>query len=133
MATSEVTTPRGRMPVAGHMRPIVALLVDLFFATLVLSVIGLVLGGDGAISGGWGVFAFVYAFLGYRTLVPSLGAWVFGLRRYSYQVIEEYSGKGSLFVFERLPAKEYTRRTIICVVAFVLLCLVAYVLVGARS
>ena len=134
MPLSEVTTPDGKMSVAGPLRPNVAALVNLYVAGLVLTIIrGTV--GQGVTAGGpiisvfLGVVAFAYVFLAQRRLVPSLGVWALGLRRYPCKVIEEYTDKGSLFVFERLPADVYTRRTIISAIAFLLLHLVAYAVV----
>jgi len=126
MAVSEVTTPDGKMPIAGILRPLVSTLVDLYIAVAVLSIITAVFGSNGAIAALLAVFAFGYAFLGHRALAPSLGAWALGLRRYPYAVISEYSGKGSLFVYERLPSATYTRRTIVCVLLFAVLHFIAY-------
>ena len=126
MALSEVTTPDGKMPIAGLLRPFVATLVDLYLAVAVLSIIAAVFSAEGAITALIAVCAFGYAFLGHRGLAPSLGAWALGLRRYPYAVILEYSGKGSLFVYERLPSATYTRRTIVCVLLFAVLHFIAY-------
>jgi hypothetical protein len=133
MPLSEVTTPDGKMPVAGHFRPFAASLVDLYLATLILSIIGVAVGASGPISAVFGVGAFSYAFLGHRMLVPSLGAWALGLRRYPCKVIEEYSDRGSLFVYERLASNVYSRRTIICVLVLALLHLVAYFVVRGAA
>src|SRR5688500_8191467 len=133
MPLSEVTTPDGKMAVAGLLRPFVAALVDLYVAVLVLSIIIGVVGLRDPIFALLGACAFAYAFLGHRTLVPSLGVWALGLRRYPCKVIEEYSGKGTLFVFERLPSAVYTRRTIVCVLVFALLYGIAYFVLDAPS
>ena len=133
MPLSEVTTPDGKMAVAGLLRPVVAVLVDLYLATAVLSIIAAVIGIEGAVSALLAVLAFGYAFLAHRALTPSVGAWALGLRRYPYKFITEYSGKGTLFVFEKLPSAVYTRRTIICVLVFAVLHAIAYFVFDATS
>ena len=133
MPLSEVTTPDGKMAVAGVLRPVVAVLVDLYLATAVLSIIAAFIGVEGVVSALLAALAFSYAFLGHRALVPSLGAWALGLRRYPCRLIREWPGKGSLFVFERLPSAVYTRRTIVCVVVFAVLHVVAYFVFDATN
>jgi hypothetical protein len=134
MALSEVTTPDGKMPLAGLLRPFVAALVDLYLAMAVLWIIAALVGVEGPLSAAFAVCAFAYAFLGHRALAPSLGAWALGLRRYRCKIIPEYSGgKGTIFVFERLPPAVYTRRTIICVVVFALLHGIAYFIFDVPS
>ena len=49
--------------------------------------------------------AFFYIFLAHRHSVPSIGNWSFGLRRYNYEMIKEYAGRGILLVVEELPWK----------------------------
>jgi hypothetical protein len=130
MPLNEVTTPDGKMAIAGLLRPVVAALVDLYLATAVLSIIAAVIGIEGAVSALLAVLAFGYAFLAHRALASSLGAWALGLRRYPYKVITEYSGKGTLFVNERLSSAVYTRRTIVCVLVFAVLHAIAYFVDG---
>ena len=53
---------------------------------------------------------FFYIILAHRHAVPSLGNWSLGLRRYTYEMIEEYAGRGILLVVEEMPWKVRTIR-----------------------
>lgn len=58
------------------------------------------------------VGAWLYALLGYRSLVFSLGQWALGIERCRYQEIAEYAGAGSLFLVADVPHAARARRVI---------------------
>ncbi len=113
MTRDLVNTPDGTMRVAGVLRPACALLTDLLMC-LFLTVPFVHFAGikDGPTAVIWIFGILGYSLLAFRGGVPSLGRWALGLRRYPYDLVEEYAGKGILYVHEDLPSRVYTRRTI---------------------
>lgn len=99
-----VTTPDGVRTVAFAGAPALAVGLDLFGSAAVLGpavrVIELVAGTAAAdpARGIAALLAFGYALLAHRRSIPSLGQWCLALERYGYAEIEEYSGKGVLYV-----------------------------------
>ncbi len=116
MTLKVVTTPDGMMRVAGVLRPPGALLTDLVMLVLLVVPFANLAGvSDGATALIWLCGIVGYCLLAFRGTVPSLGRWALGLRRYAYDEVEEYAGKGMLYVYEDLPPRDYTLRTVVTV------------------
>ena len=117
------------MNVSGFGRNTVGFLYDLYTALLVLYVFIGILKMIGATHMAYEVVALIiiviYPFLSSREIVPGIGRWALGLHRFKYRDIEEYEGTGTLVTHEPLEKSEYTKRTIISVVIFISLYLLA--------
>lgn len=116
MTLDVVNTPDGPMRVAGALRPAGALITDLLMVAWLVAPFTYLAG----ISDGPVVLILMcgivgYCLLAFRGELPSLGRWALGLRRYNYAEVDEYAGKGMLYVYEDLPPREYTIRTIVTV------------------
>ena len=100
----KVTVPEGERRIAFFGASAAAALIDLFGVAVLLGAalrltspvlsfqVRDVLEGILAIS------AFTYAFFAHRGWAVSVGRWCVDIKRYSYAQIQEYTGKGSLFV-----------------------------------
>jgi len=105
------------MHVAGTLRPTGALLTDLLMVSLLVAPAALFSGVEEGLSALFWVCGVVgYCLFAFRGAVPSLGRWALGLHRYAYNDIEEYAGRGILHVYESLPPRVYTLRTVTTVV-----------------
>ena len=100
----KVTVPEGERRIAFFGASAAAALIDLFGVVVLLGAalrltspvlspeVRDVLEGISAIS------AFAYAFVAHRGWAVSVGRWCVDIERYPYAKIQEYAGKGSLFV-----------------------------------
>ena len=133
-----VTTPDGKMFVAGFLRSNGAVLLDLVLALFTVQVIVGVLRVLGLLSLSDSVMpiltvltaipVFGYPLVLRRYGAPSFGNWALGVRVYPCSLIPEYSPRGNLVVFEPLPDAEYSRRAIVGAVVLCVLGALAFVL-----
>ena len=108
-----VNTPDGPMRIAGSLRPPAALITDLLMCFLVVVPFAHLVGAtEGPAVLIWGCAVVAYCLLSFRGVLPSLGRWALGLRQYPYEEVEEYGGKGTLYVYEDLRNRDYTLRTV---------------------
>lgn len=113
MTLDLVNTPDGTMRIAGVLRPPAALLTDLFiWLLIVVPAVRLTGLTDALVAVISSCAILVYCLVAFRGGAPSLGRWALGLRRYPYELVEEFAGKGTLYVYEDLPDGVYTRRSI---------------------
>ena len=113
MTLDIVNTPDGPMRVAGALRPTGALSTDLLMVVLLVGPFAFLVGvSDGPIALMWVSAIAGYCLLAFRGTIPSLGRWAVGLRRYTYAEVQEYAGKGILYVYEDLPSRIYTIRAV---------------------
>lgn len=116
-----VNTPNGQLSVASSSRILGAALVDLLVVSITIMCVIAILQKLGLILPQWllsilGLSVFLYTLLAHKNLIFSFGNWGLGLRCYSYDLIEEYSGSGTLYVSEDLPKSVLYRRTIMLAV-----------------
>jgi len=128
-----VTTPDGKMHVAGIFRSNGAVFLDLMLGFFTAQIAVGVLRALGLLSEGatpilivvLTLVVFGYPLVLRRYGAPSFGNWALGVHVYPCSLIPEYSDKGSLVVFEPLPNAEYSRRAIIGAAALCVLVAVA--------
>lgn len=103
MSEKMVTTPDGRFAIASGTRLLAAVLTDIFApATTLLCMVAILeklgISLPSWLSAAFGLLVLFYAFLARSDLVYSIGNWGFGLKRYAFSTIEEYSGSGYIYV-----------------------------------
>ena len=105
------------MRIAGAFRPAGALFTDILMITLLAGPFAYLASvDDGPSTLIWVCGVVGYSLLAFSGAVPSLGRWTLGLRRYNYDEITQYPGRGVLYVYENLSSKAYTHRTLISLV-----------------
>ena len=113
MTLDVVNTSDGAMRVAGLFGPSVAISTDLLMCLLLFGPFVHHTGvTDAPTALIWLCGIAGYSLLAFRGVIPSLGRWTLGLRGYSYNQVEEYEGKGVLYVYEDLSSRTYTFRAI---------------------
>lgn len=120
-----VKTPDGPMYVSGFLRQWASVLSDLFLAFFVAITLRGLISSTGmqiiALDPILLLCVFAYPLLGRLGLAPSSGKWAFGLRTYPLASVENYDGKGHLWVYEPLPRKTYAIRSLIAAGGIVIL------------
>lgn len=126
-------TTRGILSLAGIGTVIGSIIIDLFIGLLMVSLIHAVMANLGTnlsseVNGILIFLVFLYTYLAYKNIVFSVGQWGNGLKRFSYNDIEDYSGKGTVYLVDNLPKSTLTYRTIVIVVWFILMIFILWLL-----
>ncbi len=128
---ANVTVPEDERRLAFNGASLVAVLIDLFGVVVLLGVTlklaspALSPGVHDALTGISAIASFAYAFVAHRGWVISVGGWCHDIRWYTYSQVEEYAGKGALYVYGSCKPKERVIRTVCAVIGLYLAAAIA--------
>ncbi len=128
MTDKYVITPDGKKIVAGLLHAPLAYYIDLIFAFSVILSPFAILGHYTENVFFVGILMLIivgYAYFSHYIGI-SLGWWAIGLNCYNFDALDEYQGKGYLYVCDQLPDKEHTKRAIITASIFSVVFLTIY-------
>ena len=123
-----IATPDGQMEESSLSRRVVAGLTDLFLFVAIAGICGIVISSLIGVMFGFYypatplvisiIVAVAYIAVPRVYGIRTIGQWALGLRRFSFNVLSDYTGNGAVWCVERIPQKEYSRRTVAVLLIF---------------
>lgn len=119
-----INTPLGKTRKANFFSPLVVYLIDVFVFGMVLAFPAqLLIVRDGSFEDQSLPVAiailvaiaipYLLAYFAHKEKIPSIGYWALGIRRFSFDQLDDYAGKGFLYVKDQIKPRIVIRRLFI--------------------